>query len=345
MYIQASRIQNHIEYLVNRGVNSSPLYKQLGISKEELKDRTKMIDFEHYRTLLDFALRQTNDIAYGLDFGKQPQLGGTISMMGASCKNLRESFVEGSKFFKAQGDFADMQFVDDKEYPKLVYKLLQSWVIESPQTARLDVDIMFSFINTVLKVNSNNTVKPYKLHFAFPKPTNTEKYFEIFGINPVFDTRVNEMIFHSDDLSIPMKAFNPETYQLLNQYLQTRLDHLSHSEKVTDKVKRILHSSFKYQFPDIETVAGKLSLSSRTLQRKLSEEQTSFKDILQETLFGIAKQLLLQDHLSVSEISDMLGYSDLGNFSRSFKKYVGNSPIEYKVKESGNANSRQRITH
>lgn len=341
MYIQASRIQNHIEYLGNRGVDTSPLYNQLGISKEELKNRAKMVDFGHYRTVLDFALRQTNDIAYGLDFGNQPQLGGTISMMGASCNNLRECFVEGSKLFKVQGDFADMQFVDDRYYPKLVYTLLQSWVIESPQTAKLDVDIMFSFLNIVLKLNSNNTVKPYKLLFEFPKPANAGRYVDLFGIMPDFETGTNEMIFHNEDLSIPMKAFNPETYQLLNQYLKTRLDQLSYSENMSDKVKRILHSSFKYQFPDIETVAGKLSLSSRTLQRKLSEEQTSFKDILQETLFGIAKQLLIQNHLSVSEISDMLGYSDLGNFSRSFKKYVGYSPVEFRAKKSGGANSRQ----
>jgi AraC-like DNA-binding protein len=50
---------------------------------------------------------------------------------------------------------------------------------------------------------------------------------------------------------------------------------------------------------------------------------------------------LIQNHLSVSEISDMLGYSDLGNFSRSFKKYVGYSPVEFRAKKSGGANARQ----
>ena len=78
------------------------------------------------------------------------------------------------------------------------------------------------------------------------------------------------------------------------------------------------------------SVAEKLNFSSRTLQRKLSDEATSFKEILQETRFGIAQQLLSQDHLSVSEIGFILGYSDLANFSRSFKKYSGKSPLEYK---------------
>jgi AraC-like DNA-binding protein len=138
------------------------------------------------------------------------------------------------------------------------------------------------------------------------------------------------MFLENAALLIPMKANNPETFQVLNQYLESRLIQLSNSEKVTDKVKRVLYSSFKYQFPDIDSVAEKLNFSSRTLQRKLSDEETSFKEILQETRFGIAQQLLSQDHLTVSEISYIMGYSDLGNFSRSFKKYSGMSPLEYK---------------
>ena len=73
-----------------------------------------------------------------------------------------------------------------------------------------------------------------------------------------------------------------------------------------------------------------LNLNSRTLHRKLFEEQTNFKDILQETRFGIAKQLLIKNFLTISEISYMLSYSDLGNFSRSLKIYTGKSPQEYR---------------
>lgn len=205
-----------------------------------------------------------------------------------------------------------------------------AWVLESPQTAKLEVDAMFAFLNTILDINSNGTLKPVKLKLAFNKPQHPEKYRELFGINPEFGSEYNEMFFENTSLLIPMKAYNPETFQVLNQYLESRLIHLSDSEKVTDKVKRVLHSSFRYQFPDIDSVAEILNVSSRTLQRKLSEEETSFKEILQETRFGIAQQLLSQDHLTVTEIGNILGYSDLGNFSRSFKKYSGKSPLEYK---------------
>lgn len=341
MYVHATRIQKQLEYLKHLGVDIVPLYKQIGISPDEQFEHDKHLDFEQYNAVLDYAIRQTNNPEYGLDFGNQPQIGGTIGMMSASCTNLKEAFAQGSKFLKIQGDFAELQFVDDEIYPKLIYTPIQSWVVESPQTAKLEVDAMFSFLNTILKINSDHILKPHKLNFACNEPENPGKYFDVFGIKPDFKTELNEMIFKNATLLIPMKAFNPETNQILIQYLQSRLNQLSHSEKLADKVKRILYSSFKYQFPDIESVAEKLNLSARTLQRKLSDEQTNFKDILLETRFGIAKQLLKQNQLTVSEISYILGYSDIGNFSRSFKKYVGNSPIEFREKEFNAANPTQ----
>lgn len=330
MFVHGSRLQKQFEYLVKAGIDISPLYKQTGISRDTVIDQETTFDFEQYRVVLDFALRQTNNPEYGLEFGNQPQLGGTIGMMSASCKNLKEALIMGCKFLKLQGDFAELVFIDDDQFPKLIYTPVMAWVLESPQTAKLEVDAMFTFINTILKINSNGMLKAWKLNLAFDKPQHPEKYLEVFGTMPHFESEQNEMVFENATLLIPMKAFNPETFQVLNQHLESRITQLSNSENVTDKVRKVLYSSFKYQFPDIESVADKLNLSSRTLQRKLSEEKTSFMEVLQETRFGIAKQLLSQDHLTVSEISYILGYSDLGNFSRSFKKYFGNSPLEFK---------------
>lgn len=330
MFVHATRIQKQFEYLRHLGIDINPLYRQTGISKDEVFDPDRHFDFEQYKAVLDFAIRQTGNPNYGLDFGNQPQLGGTVGMMSASCANLKEAFIQGCKFLKLQGDFAELRFVDDKHYPKLVYTPLESWALESPHTAKVEIDAMFSFLNTILKLNSNQALKPKKLTFTFDEPNGKEKYMGVFGIRPFFGSAANEMIFDNTTLMIPMKAFNPETYQLLNNYLSVQLERLTQSEYTSDKVKRILHSSYRYQFPDIDSVAEKLKLSSRTLQRKLSDENTTFKELLHETRFGIARKLLEQNSLTVSEISYMLGYSDIGNFSRSFKKYVGLSPQAYK---------------
>lgn len=330
MFVHSSRIQKQFEYLSALGIDTTPLFKQTGIETDELTNPDKKFDFEQYKTVLEFALRQTKNPHYGLDFGNQPQLGGTIGMMSASCTNLKEAFIQGCRFLQLQGDFFELKYKEDERYARLDYSLLESWITISPQTAKLEVDAMFSFLNTIVKINSNNLLKPTQINMVFQKPENTEKYKSVFGFVPKFEAERNEIVFDKSLLLIPMKAFNKETFNLLKTHLENQLVQLSHDETITEKVNKILHSSFMYQFPDIETVADKLNISARTLQRKLSEEQTNFKQILQDVKFSIAKKLLEQDILTISEISYTLGYSDLGNFSRSFKKYTGNSPQEFK---------------
>jgi AraC-like DNA-binding protein len=127
-----------------------------------------------------------------------------------------------------------------------------------------------------------------------------------------------------------MKAFNPETFRLLKNFMDQQLQKMENQETIKDQVKSILMASMQYHFPDIETVAQKLHISSRTLQRYLSNENTSFIQILKDTKFDLAKRLLKQKGLTISEIGFTLGYSDISNFSRSFKKYQGVSPLEFR---------------
>ena len=332
MFVHSSRILKQFEYLSILGIDTNPLYRQTGIEKQDLLNPDKTYDFDIYKIVLEFALRQTNNPHYGLDFGNQPQLGGTIGMMCASCSNIYEAFIQGSRFLQLQGDFAELKIIEEEKYIRLVYRLIDEWVIDSSYTAKLEIDAMFSFLNTIVKINSNNTINPGKISVFFQKPKDFEIYNSIFGIIPMFGKEVNEIVYDRKAMFFPMKAFNPEVFKVLNAHLKGQLLQLNTMETITRKVQRILYSSFKYQFPGIDMVADKLNISTRTLQRKLSDENTNFQLILQDAKFNIAKKLLKQNTLNISEISYTLGYSDIGNFSRSFKKYTGKSPQEYKGK-------------
>lgn len=331
MFVHSSRIKKQIEYLKSKGIDTSEVFELAEIKNEEVDDPKKMFSFEQYNSVLEFAIQKTRDEFYGLHFGNNPYVAGSIGMLGASCKNMKEAFKMGCKYFKAMGTEASLNFIEDSPYPKLIYNQANVWKLQYPETARQSVDILFSYIMVILNVNSNNTIKPHKIKLTWGKPQKIEEYEKIFGIRPNFNQKVNEFIFNEADLRIPMKAFNAETLQLLQSHFNESLKRMQNKETFAEKVKSVLLSSVQYQFPDIERVSEKLKISPRTLQRQLSNEETSFKIILQETKFDMAKQLLKQNNLSVSEVGYTLGYSDVGNFSRSFKKYVGVSPQEYKI--------------
>jgi AraC-like DNA-binding protein len=82
--------------------------------------------------------------------------------------------------------------------------------------------------------------------------------------------------------------------------------------------------------PDEQKIADALHLSTRTLQRKLAEQDTSFKKLLTETRQDMAKTYLGNSHLSLTEITYLLGYSEQANFTRAFRRWEDTSPSEYR---------------
>jgi len=78
------------------------------------------------------------------------------------------------------------------------------------------------------------------------------------------------------------------------------------------------------------------------LRRRLAEESTSFQEILDEVRFGLATEYLIETLLPLQEISTLLGYSDPGNFTHSFKRWSGMAPRDFRLEHQSIANSSSR---
>ncbi len=88
---------------------------------------------------------------------------------------------------------------------------------------------------------------------------------------------------------------------------------------VADQVKNLLRLVLKQQTPSSEMIAEMLGMSSRTLQRKLDEEGTRYKDLLNELRLELALYYLKNTDLSLDSIAYQLGYAEASSFYRSFK--------------------------
>ena len=82
--------------------------------------------------------------------------------------------------------------------------------------------------------------------------------------------------------------------------------------------------------PDSDFVAEKLKTSTRTLRRKLKEENASYQQILYEVRYQLAKGYLSNSTLRLEEVSVLLDYSTPGNFSAAFKRWHGSSPRQFR---------------
>jgi AraC-like DNA-binding protein len=83
----------------------------------------------------------------------------------------------------------------------------------------------------------------------------------------------------------------------------------------------------------IEAVSNSLGLQPRVLQKRLQAEASTFSQLLQETRLEIAKQNLLRDKTSITDLALNLGYADVSVFSRHFKQWTGFSPRNWRAQQ------------
>ena len=93
---------------------------------------------------------------------------------------------------------------------------------------------------------------------------------------------------------------------------------------------RMLLTGYLDEGLTIDEFAELVGTSGRTLQRRLAGYGTTFKRLLEQTRFDIAKQLLQDESINILDICYELGYTDPGNFTRAFRRWAGVSPRRHR---------------
>ena len=83
-------------------------------------------------------------------------------------------------------------------------------------------------------------------------------------------------------------------------------------------------------YPSLEDISQRLNMTTRTLRRKLDEEGTNFKVLLEEAKRRDAIQLLDDRNLEIQRVATLLGYQDPANFTRAFRQWTGQTPSQYR---------------
>jgi AraC-like DNA-binding protein len=105
-------------------------------------------------------------------------------------------------------------------------------------------------------------------------------------------------------------------------------------EGVAMEVRRLLAAPANGSVTSVEAVARRLAMSPRTLQRRLSEEGTSFDSLREEMRKQTAETFLADRTLSVSEVAFLLGFSEPGAFHRAFKRWHNTTPDAFRKQQS-----------
>ena len=172
-----------------------------------------------------------------------------------------------------------------------------------------------------------------EIHCSYPAPAHAEQYQQILGREVIFNSEFTGARFQRRHLIVAMPDANHASHLMLMKSLAEAREETLDERSMQDIIIDYLQTRAS-GYPDQETVARDLHVSSRKLRYRLQEENTCYKTIVS----NLKKQEAfrrLREGMSVTQVALELGYEDPSNFSRAFRKWYGVSPSAYHTIRNG----------
>lgn len=201
---------------------------------------------------------------------------------------------------------------------------------ENLRLSRFVAESEISFITNILRKATKEYIVPVS---AQTQMVLTDTYLsDYIGIRPTVGAQ-NSVTFSIDDLKKPFISFDEGMWNYFEPEMNRRLADLDVDDSVSARVRAALSELLPTGACTIDEVANELGVTRRTLQRKLSDENTTFQKQLNSTRETLARHYINNTDMTTNDIAFLLGYAEINSFLRAFTVWTGMSISEYKRTE------------
>jgi AraC-like DNA-binding protein len=163
------------------------------------------------------------------------------------------------------------------------------------------------------------------VRFRHPAPRDTSEHRSLFRCQLEFDRAHTEIVFDDHALDAPMRHTNEAFCAIFEQQVEQALARLPTESSASAGVRAAVRIALGGGGCTLEGTARSLGVSTRTLQRRLKTEGTSFGAIVDALRRELASVYVARG-ISVPEVATLLGYSDATAFHHAFRRWTGSSP-------------------
>jgi AraC-like DNA-binding protein len=156
-----------------------------------------------------------------------------------------------------------------------------------------------------------------------------------------FKATQNALVFSKSDKDLPFVTYNADLLATVAPQLEAELTQQLAQKTFREQAKGILKQLLAGQRPGIQDLARELHLSTRTLQRRLTEQAITFQRLLDEARRELARHYLLHSSRELNETAYLLGYEDANSFFRAFHQWEGTTPGRWRLLQKNSRPKRQ----
>jgi AraC-like DNA-binding protein len=306
------------------GIDPRPLFEEQGVDPEIMFDSGARISTEQFQRLDLKAMELSGDECFGLKGAEyfRPAHLGALGFAWLASSSLRTAFQRMSRYARVINEKLTITLDEDDELFSVSIDA-QLPLLEE----RIREDGQLAAVLKFCRVIAGKDFVPARVRFRHEEPGNTAYYYELFRCPVEFGTETTTMFIPTATMDKRLTGSNDQLAKL-NEHIVVK--YLAHSEKkdIVNRVKAAIIDGLSEGAVTETSIAEKMYMTPRNMHRKLHKEETSFKQLLTEIRQELAQQYIKDRSKTLTEISFMLGFSEVSSFSRAYKGWNGHPPSE-----------------
>lgn len=311
-------------YLEMIGVKVGEALKEAGVPEDLFSRNKPMLDEADYYAFMDAVGRQITDPRLPIAIASADNIESfSPPIFAAYCSKNGKVCMERLSRYKRL--IAPMRYELSETDGKIMLVIEASR--EGLTMPRFLVETEMVFLIHIIRTATKSNISPIEVRMQ--NPVKDKEFSEFTGCKIKKSTE-NALIFTVEDMEKPFVSFNEGMWDFFEPELQKRLYEMEKDDTFAAKVRSALTELLPGGGGTVDDVAAKLGISKRTLQRKLTEEETSFQKQLNGVRELLAKHYIRNTDMRTDDIAFLLGYQELNSFLRAFNIWTGMSITEYR---------------
>lgn len=309
------------------GLDANLVLANIGASADWLKDPHLRTPHAAQQRFWNAVQAVSHDPDIGIHLGEHVPVyrGQVIEYLFLSSQTFGEGLTRALNYTRLLSDAVNAQLVEAPQRSYLVSDISSTSFRQLTECAVVGIATFFRYV-------TEDKFRLQEIWFAHSEGATQEEYLRVYGCEVKLGQSETRLYFDTELLALPSFHAEPELLKLHEQVASEKVAALERQDLVSN-VKRAIGEILESGDVTLESVANRLDIKSRDLRVRLQDAGTNFNQVVNDFRCRLARRLLAKTDEPIDQIVYLTGFSEPSTFYRAFKRWVGETPVEYRKRK------------
>ena len=317
-----------------RGIETADLLRDAGLTPESLEDPDGRIPGPTVMAIWNALRARSTDPTLQLSAPGTLPFGAyrIIDYLVAASATVGEGIERFARFFGLIADAVTLDIAHGEDEHCLHLAMADGGAVPP-----VYVDYIFAALVVRIRMRIRPGLRVLRVELRQPQPPSSAPYGETFGAPVHFGAEADRLCFSTDEWNAPTVSADAALARMLEEHARILARRIPHGASDFGVEVQKAIAAAPAEGGSAEHVARALNVSVRTLQRRLEESGTTFRELSEAVRGQLAEGYLSDPRVSIAEVAFLLGFSDQTSFNRAFRRWTGESPGRWRRRRGSTA--------